>query len=1204
MSKKIATKPGPFYSDNIRNIIEQGGSVTSQNYNDMSSMGNIASTSSFRYDQPGTGIKSSQQLNIDYTKFENFTFFSSAQVNVNVAFDRIINEFPFDGDNNEQNVFLDSLTGFENYVLGRFPKNKGFLHFSGTDGTSPPTDGTYIQVVDSAGNLFPELSKNKTGESVLNPDLRSFSAEMQLFVPEIVNSNQTIFQKLNYGSNSTGFSLFLSESTSTTSGSIFFGVTSGSQTMSASFFVDKGKFNHICTVLNRGVSDNLEIYLNSMLVASSSTSCNLDNFNMGASQFLIGSGTTHNIVNGGANFIPVQTLSGAIDEFRFFHSTRGINSQREFGSRNISPANDLKLYFKFNEPTGSYTSNNIALDSSGNSLHTAITNFKTSIRLPLALDNPMTAERLSKNPVLFPTDAEVVALNTLLLTSASIYDDHNPNLITRLIPSHYFLEGKAFDGFQTEAGPIVDDFTGTSIPGSGKLGTAQLISSFLYTWAKFFDDMKMAADSFSTLLHIDYDKNDNVPDQFLQFLADHYGISLPAIFKNASSGQFFEGNDLTDSFSSQANGLQYIQNEIWRRILLNINDIIRSKGTLHSIKSLIRSMGIDPDNNFRIREFGGPTKASLEVSRQFKSEVSAMLDFSGSMASVTPVLSPLGIPSNKPFVMSAFLSGSRIEAGWPYIGGEFQEKDRYPVHGISDNVNDGLFTSGSFTYEGIYKFPNLIRGSYPTNQSLARLHVTGSTTGGALGSGLGSHGVVMNLVAISGSNILRLFGRPNGRRGTSEAGFMTEMTGVNIFDGQKWNVSFGRYRHDDPDIPITYDTSNISSSYFLRCARQNFGKIVESYTTGTFFNDYEGSLRRWNGLESVEATQNASGSFIVIGSQSLGRSNIAGYLNNTTAPETARTTDFAGRVTQMRFWSKALSMKDWREHVVNFNSLGVEDPLVNFNFATQPTGAFQRMRLDTSTDQLVTSSNTMGEISVFDFSQQLTPSGTAGAPWRDQGNLPASIPYHLSGTGFDTSTRIIKPEQFYFSMISPRFDESATTEKIRPRSFLNSDFIEDYPYAQVAPVYEILRSEIPNDDTRFSIEFSVVDALNEDMIKIFGTLEKMNIAIGSPNLLFSPDYPMLEDLREVYFNRLTDKMNLKGFFEFFKWFDTTVGEMIVQLVPRKTDYLGTNFVIESHMLERAKMEYHYTDIYMGENSRSGLKGTILLRQLVGDLKRF
>jgi hypothetical protein len=62
--------------------------------------------------------------------------------------------------------------------------------------------------------------------------------------------------------------------------------------------------------------------------------------------------------------------------------------------------------------------------------------------------------------------------------------------------------------------------------------------------------------------------------------------------------------------------------------------------------------------------------------------------------------------------------------------------------------------------------------------------------------------------------------------------------------------------------------------------------------------------------------------------------------------------------------------------------------------------------------------------------------------------------------------------------------------------------------------------------------------------------------------------------------------------------------MIVQLVPRKTDYLGTNFVIESHMLERAKMEYHFTDIYMGENSRSGLKGTILLRQLVGDLKRF
>ena len=1199
MTKKIITRPAPFYSNNVRNIIENGGgSAINKDFNSISNINSVGSTSSFRYDAPGSGVKSSQQLNIDYSAFKNFTFFSSAQVNVNVAFDRIINEFPFDGSENEYSVFLDSLTGFENYVLGRFPKNKGFLHFSGSSGTS---GGSYISVTDSAGNLFPELSKNTTGESILNPDLRSFSAEMQLYVPEQVNDNQVIFQKLNDDASS-GFSLFLSESASTSTGSLFFAVSSGSQVMSASIQVEKGKFNHVCTVLNRTLaSSRLEIYKDSILEATSSASSNIENFNLGFTQFVIGSGSVHNnTAPESLSFIPQQTMSGAIDEFRFFHSQRGINDQRELGTRNIWPSPDLKLYFKFNEPTGSYTSNNIVLDSSGNSLHTAVTAFASSLRETKGLINPMIAERDTKNPVLFPTFEDAVSLNTDLLASASIYDDRNPNLITRLIPPHYFLEGQAFEGFSSESGTIIDDFSGTSIPGSGKLGTAQVMSSFLYTWAKFFDEMKMMADSFADVMAVDYQRYDNVPDQFLQFLASQYGVTLPGLFKNASFGQFFEGNDLTDSVGSQSGSLKYIQNEIWRRILININSIIKSKGTLYSVKSLIRSIGIEPDNNFRIREFGGPTKAALNVSRQFKSEVSTMLDFSGSMADVTPVLNAQGIPSNKPFIMGSYLSGSRVEVGWPYPRGTFVDKLNNPIHGISNNPSDGLFTSGSFTYEGIYKFPVLLTGSYKSTQSLCRLHATGSAA-----SNGGQHGVIINLVVISGSNpTVKLFARPKGSIPKPAGCFELEITGSNLFDGKKWNVSFGRHRFDDPSLSLPYGPSPWSSSYFLRCARQNFGKIAEYYVTGALYNEYEGTVVTNNGLENIGSI-NTSGSFIAIGSQSIDSVGTTDpYLNSTICDDIVRTTDFAGQVAQMRFWSRALNLKEWREHTINFKSVGVNDPLINFNFNTQLTGTFERLRTDTSTDQQVTQSNTLGNIEIFDFTQQLTPSGAAGGPWRSTGASPGTFLYILSGTGFEASKRAIKPEQFYYSMISPRFAEAATTEKIRPRSFQDSSYLEDYEYAQVAPIYEILRSESPTDDSRFSIEFSVVDALNEDIIKIFGTLGILNNSIGNPDLLFSPDYPSLEDLRDVYFNRLTDKMNLKGFFEFFKWFDTSVGQIIEQLVPRKTDYLGTNFVIESHMLERPKMEYHFTDMYMGENNRSGLKGIILLQQFVGDVRRF
>ncbi|HAI43247.1 MAG TPA: hypothetical protein DCM40_36675, partial [Maribacter sp.] len=57
----------------------------------------IGTTASFRYDGPLSGIRSTQQIPVDYSRFENHTFFNSAQAKTNVAFDKIINHFPFDG---------------------------------------------------------------------------------------------------------------------------------------------------------------------------------------------------------------------------------------------------------------------------------------------------------------------------------------------------------------------------------------------------------------------------------------------------------------------------------------------------------------------------------------------------------------------------------------------------------------------------------------------------------------------------------------------------------------------------------------------------------------------------------------------------------------------------------------------------------------------------------------------------------------------------------------------------------------------------------------------------------------------------------------------------------------------------------------------------------------------------------------------------
>ena len=96
----------------------------------------------------------------------------------------------------------------------------------------------------------------------------------------------------------------------------------------------------------------------------------------------------------------------------------------------------------------------------------------------------------------------------------------------------------------------------------------------------------------------------------------------------------------------------------------------------------------------------------------------------------------------------------------------------------------------------------------------------------------------------------------------------------------------------------------------------------------------------------------------------------------------------------------------------------------------------------------------------------------------------------------------------------------------------------------------------------------------------------------------------LEKLRNVYFNRLKTKLNFRAFLDFYSWFDSTISNFIEQLLPRKTVYKGTNFLIESHVLERHKHEYYSSEIYIGEADRNRIKDVLLLQQIVGTFRKY
>ena len=1257
----------------------------------------IESTSSFDFDSVGQALRSTQQIPLEWGKFENHTFFDSAESKINVAFDTIINYYPFDGSKDDIDDFLDKLTGFEKYVFNRFPSWKGYLRFSGStgDGSRRSAEGgSRIVVQDRAGALFPSISRDNSANAVLDPGLKTISFEFFLHLPEQANENEVILQKLS--GSAMGMTIALSQSDSVTACDLIFLASSGSSALITTASVTKGRFQHVAAVFDRKASilADLKLYVSGELKDQSTTTFDMNYIDFSGSPLRIGSGSTHSVgaISGSTAitdslwlpFVPSASFSGALDELRIFHGSRGLERiNLEMYKPLFADPSTLKLYYKFNEPTGSYTNDDVVLDSSGNSLHGKIHNFKPKLRFKGDLLDPIPLENVKLSPVLFPSYPDLVNLNADLMVSGTYYDANNPNLITKLIPQHYLelsAQDAGFDSSRASLGELYE--YNIDIPGGGRMTSVQIISSLLFTWARLFDQIKIFIDQFGKLLTVDYDAQDTISNQLLSFFGNYYGFSLPNNFSNASPSQYISGENLNNEAGISEFSLKEIQAEIWRRILVNMQEIVRSKGTIHSIKAIMRASGINPDNLFRFREFGGSRFITTKDSRTSRTEVSSLIRVSGSAN-----------------IQSPFMSGSRIEVGYPFLSSKsraigqltvadsgsistgdyftltdvkgtelgFQfggtvpnnrvnldemgdlgsdeslvaqfisnaltasspdrtklyeltgssvagridltqsvyfsaggnttidvtnmtagaftpvvdfaggtgfdyAKNQYPPHGISGNTTDGLFTSGSWTFEGLYNFNNLGNDSPDImTQSLVRMFTTGSTVVARNGA------LLMNIVAYgTGSGLYEtgsvvMFARPN----TSLVAptLKMELTGVDVFDKNDWHISFGR-------VTGNATSSFATSSYFLRAGRQSYGKLIEYHYSSSFFmEDGAGGASSFSNLDSG---LNASGSYFLIGSGTI-ETVTTRFLNDTDdVEESARFTNFNGNVGRLRFWSEGLIREEDEEHVRNFKSVGVTDPTLNFNFVTKATGSFERLRVNVHCDQQVTKSDGFGLIDLFDYSQN---------------NL------HWSGSSFITSSQILDPHQIDYSILDAKFDERSAENKVRIWSFDQEVNMREFN-ALKTPVTSIPLSYPVTDDTRFSIEVSCVQALNDDIMNILSTLDFFDSAIGNPELMFADSYPKLANLREVYFNRLTGQVNYKNLFEFYKWFDDSLSIIIERLIPRTTKFLGINFVIESHVLERAKMRYLQSDIYLGENDRRGLGGDIFLQQIVGSLRRY
>jgi len=114
-----------------------------------------------------------------------------------------------------------------------------------------------------------------------------------------------------------------------------------------------------------------------------------------------------------------------------------------------------------------------------------------------------------------------------------------------------------------------------------------------------------------------------------------------------------------------------------------------------------------------------------------------------------------------------------------------------------------------------------------------------------------------------------------------------------------------------------------------------------------------------------------------------------------------------------------------------------------------------------------------------------------------------------------------------------------------------------------------------NEINDVGIEFNLIDALNEDISYMMSTMDNWNNIVGDPANRYRDNYPTLEKLRQQYFTRLTGRINFRVFIDYLDFFDRSFIEIVKRLLPARIDFQGAEIVIESHMLERPKVQYSY-----------------------------
>ena len=1071
------------------------------------------------------GFISTQQIeSVDYDNFAEHVFFDSAVEKVNYAFDKVINDFPYDSSNHKISQYLKKLDGFTRFVLKeKVEKQLNYLRFTGNE---------VVVIEDKKGHLLNDFTGNNFSNS-FNPNTKAFSFDFW-FLP-LNENNQSIktvlFKKY---VNENGFLITVDYQEDSDECNLSFYVIEGDNSFKLTYTLKMNEFQHVFfEVYNETLEDEIikeyRLFINGKEVSKkflsennkisgdiSSLLLKFEDSSFIDEKVYIGGSDTQNISTS-INDEPILQITGRfeglIDEFKFFTGEkRKYENILKFKDENENANSNLTLCLRFNERSGVYPNNFIVLDYSGNKLHGLIKSIDSNFGIT-SLDNsfernglynnysiPLKYESLEKNPLLFSFFSQ--NKKESMMKEAIEYDLINPNSFWKLLPKNLFLEGSDYDNInEVYINP-------NTKPNNNILGTEKSINQeiikLISIWARFFDQIKMYIDNFTELLNFSYDtinKGKKIDGMILPLALNQAGfkfreiLALPVLEK-------LERKNLTHEEVLSVFNVRQIQNILWKRFLLNSKDYLMSKGTKKSIRSVFNSFGLEANKYISIKEANGQNR--FNVSKQFieNRQKIKFLDFN---------------KHKKIFEQTNF-------------NNTVNTVSTNKITFLTQDLNKQNFDfEDDWALEFYFKYDKSKIKMFDLNQSLFRIDRFTNDDVNAV--------PFINLV----------FKRIKNENEFGEIDFYVNLE-----------------NHEDSVINGSISNINLlNGCVYHTCLRKRKNRVTNLYEyildinpTGSLSYVYNKQITLTTGANVIDDNNNTFKYRLAIGEFKYQSE----ALNNFDY-----TTIFQGLVTQIRMYT------DFLENEVLF----IKSKDIKYVSSKNKSIDLNSLKLNIDlTENLNKVIGNSGEIELFNYITDVN---------KMSAKIDIGTALYAAISADDTKIEnFFSVDDHSILIQNPEIDVPSNSNKVYINSFEGEYYKEQYKNKNLSHSSQHHPEYLYHDDQRLYIDFSVVNFLNKDMTKIIAVNDYFTNLLSKSSYLYDENYLDLIKARDDYFKRIKSKegFNIDILYQVYKYFDNILEDLLHDGIPSRVNYLGFNFVYESHILERNKYQYKMSDSRM------------------------